>query len=138
MIATTHTSGGAAGSARCAFCRTLFEQAGVRRLHVDLGAVPSEAATSDDGSETVNGDDDENRVLARDAERLAVGVANAIFAKDEAKITRTATESQRWIATQRRTKPTAGVSDDFFWECVVGRRLTYLGFDCAVGGSFRC
>lgn len=108
MIATNHASGGTSGSARCAFCRTLFEQAGVRRLHVDLGAVPSEAATSDDGSETINGDDDENRALAKEAEKLAIGVANATFAKDEAKIRRTATDSQKWIVVQRQARPTAG------------------------------
>jgi hypothetical protein len=101
-------------SARCAFCRTLFEQSGVRRLHVDLGAVPSEVASSD-GSETINGDfggdaEDENRALAREAEKLAVRVANATFEKDAEKIRRTALDGQRWVGVQRQTRPSAGVS----------------------------
>ncbi|KAG9099262.1 hypothetical protein FRC07_010544, partial [Ceratobasidium sp. 392] len=98
-------------SARCAFCRTLFQQSGVRRLHVDLGAVPTEVASSD-GSETINGDfdgdDDENRALAREAEKLGIGVANAIFQKNEENIRKTATGGQKWIAAQKRNRPGAG------------------------------
>lgn len=108
IAANANNSREADGSARCAFCRTLFEQSGVRRLHVDLGAVPSEAASSDDGTETINGDDDENRSLARDAEKLAVAVANATFERNAEKIKSTAAEGQKWIVTQRRKKPTAG------------------------------
>ncbi|KAG8741432.1 hypothetical protein FRC10_002879 [Ceratobasidium sp. 414] len=98
-------------SARCAFCRTLFEQSGVRRLHVDLGAVPTEIASSD-GSETINGDfdgdEDENRALAREAEKLGISVANAIFQKNEEKIRKTATEGQKWVTTQKRVRSGAG------------------------------
>ncbi|KAG9083130.1 hypothetical protein FS749_006275, partial [Ceratobasidium sp. UAMH 11750] len=98
-------------SARCAFCRTLFGQSGVRRLHVDLGAVPTEVASSD-GSETINGDfdgdEDENKALAREAEKLGVSVANAIFQKNEEKIRKTATEGQRWVTAQKRTRSGAG------------------------------
>ncbi|QRW07499.1 Zinc finger, C3HC4 type (RING finger) protein [Ceratobasidium sp. AG-Ba] len=98
-------------SARCAFCRTTFEQSGVRRLHVDLGAVPTEVASSD-GSETINGDEDgdedENRALAREAEKRGISIANAIFQKNEDKIRKTASEGQKWVAAQKRTKPGAG------------------------------
>ncbi|KAH7338319.1 hypothetical protein B0J17DRAFT_419671 [Rhizoctonia solani] len=98
---------GGSGSARCAFCRSLFEQSGVRRLHVDLGAVPSEVASSD-GSETVNGDaEDEARALAREAERLAAAVANAVFEQDEAKIKETSETGQQWIKTQSQIQRTA-------------------------------
>ncbi|KAG8794359.1 hypothetical protein FRC12_024788 [Ceratobasidium sp. 428] len=98
-------------TARCAFCRTLFEQSGVRRLHVDLGAVPTEVASSD-GSETINGDydvdDDENRALAREAEKLGVGVANAVFQKNEEKIRKSANEGQKWVAAQKRVRSGPG------------------------------
>ncbi|KAG9084284.1 hypothetical protein FRC06_004138 [Ceratobasidium sp. 370] len=98
-------------SARCAFCRTLFEQSGVRRLHVDLGAVPTEVASSD-GSETINGDfdgdEDENRALAREAEKLGISVANAIFQKNEEKIRKTANEGQKWVTAQKRVRSGAG------------------------------
>ncbi|CEL61451.1 hypothetical protein RSOLAG1IB_10033 [Rhizoctonia solani AG-1 IB] len=98
---------GGSGSARCAFCRSLFEQSGVRRLHVDLGAVPSEVGSSD-GSETVNGDaEDETRMLAREADRLAAAVANAVFEQDEEKIKVTSTEGRNWIATQSQVHRTA-------------------------------
>lgn len=98
-------------TARCAFCRTTFEQSGVRRLHVDLGAVPTEVASSD-GSETINGDmdgdEDENRLLAREADKLGVAIANAVFQKNEDKIRKTATEGQKWIGVQKRSRPGAG------------------------------
>ncbi|KAL5634105.1 hypothetical protein ACGC1H_006064 [Rhizoctonia solani] len=98
---------GGSGTARCAFCRSLFEQSGVRRLHVDLGAVPSEVASSD-GSETINGDaEDEARSLAREAERLATAVANAVFEQDEDKIKSTAETGQQWIRTQSQVQRTA-------------------------------
>ncbi|KAG8733153.1 hypothetical protein FRC11_008358 [Ceratobasidium sp. 423] len=98
---------GGSGTARCAFCRSLFEQSGVRRLHVDLGAVPSEVASSD-GSETVNGDDeDEARSLAREAERMATAVANAVFEQNEEKIRSTSEAGQQWIRTQSQTQRTA-------------------------------
>jgi hypothetical protein len=107
MIAANNS--GSEGSARCAFCRSLFEHSGVRRLHVDLGAVPSEVASSD-GSETINGDEDENRSLARDAEKLAVAVANATFERNADRIKAASAEGQNWITRQRRTRPTARVS----------------------------
>ncbi|QRW20738.1 hypothetical protein RhiXN_05727 [Rhizoctonia solani] len=95
------------GSARCAFCRSLFEQSGVRRLHVDLGAVPSEVGSCD-GSETVNGDaEDETRSLAREADRLAAAVANAVFEQDEEKIKSTSTEGRQWISAQSQVNRTA-------------------------------
>ncbi|CAE6498559.1 unnamed protein product [Rhizoctonia solani] len=98
---------GGSGSARCAFCRSLFEQSGVRRLHVDLGAVPSEVASSD-GSETINGDaEDEARSLAREADRLATAVANAVFEQNEDKIKSTSETGQQWIRTQSQVQRTA-------------------------------
>ncbi|KAF8754604.1 hypothetical protein RHS01_06044 [Rhizoctonia solani] len=97
------------GSARCAFCRSLFEQSGVRRLHVDLGAVPSEVGSCD-GSETVNGDaEDETRSLAREADRLAAAVANAVFEQDEEKIKSTSTEGRQWISAQSQVNRTARI-----------------------------
>ncbi|CAE6463622.1 unnamed protein product [Rhizoctonia solani] len=80
---------------------------GSARLHVDLGAVPSEVASSD-GSETVNGDaEDEARSLAREAERLATAVANAVFEQDEDKIKSTSETGQQWIKTQSQIQRTA-------------------------------
>ncbi|KAJ1305167.1 hypothetical protein OPQ81_000198 [Rhizoctonia solani] len=80
---------------------------GSARLHVDLGAVPSEVASSD-GSETVNGDaEDESRLLAREAERLATAVANAVFEQNEEKIKSTSELGQQWIKTQSQIQKTA-------------------------------
>ncbi|CUA73308.1 viral A-type inclusion protein [Rhizoctonia solani] len=80
---------------------------GSARLHVDLGAVPSEVASSD-GSETINGDaEDEARSLAREADRLATAVANAVFEQNEDKIKSTSETGQQWIRTQSQVQRTA-------------------------------
>ncbi|CAE6422363.1 unnamed protein product [Rhizoctonia solani] len=80
---------------------------GTARLHVDLGAVPSEVASSD-GSETVNGDDeDEARSLARESERLATAIANAVFEQNEEKIKSASETGQQWIKTQSQIQRTA-------------------------------
>ncbi|CAE6519651.1 unnamed protein product [Rhizoctonia solani] len=80
---------------------------GSARLHVDLGAVPSEVASSD-GSETINGDaEDEARSLAREAERLATTIANAVFEQNEEKIKSASETGQQWIRTQSQVQRTA-------------------------------
>jgi hypothetical protein len=90
-----------------------------------LGAVPSEVGSSD-GSETVNGDaEDETRMLAREADRLAAAVANAVFEQDEEKIKVTSTEGRNWIATQSQVHRTARV------------RLSFVRYHCGSRTDFQ-